>query len=146
MELFKVVRDRLAREIKLNSIKKNLAAFGAIYAPNVEIDSEQLCDKSCETVSLLECPWVLQKLKEGRIIIKIVKIGQRFSVDSQQYEVSLDKTPNEIIKEYVIHNSSKSDLPGLVEDFNKQNIVLNIVGCDEIIFGNQYKFGSYKVN
>ena len=82
-----------------------------------------------------------------KIGIKIVEVGKRFNIESLEFEVPLEFTGSMVIQEYIIRNDSSISKYGgsLVEEYNRQNLVLNVIGCDEIIYGNQYKFGSYKV-
>jgi hypothetical protein len=143
LELFKIVRDRLLKEDKLNSIKNNLAAFEAKYAPNLEIDSDHLKTGN----GVVSQKQQLHKNDISQIGIKIIEVGKKFTMEAMEFDVPLEWTPSMVIEEYIVKNDATKmvNLNELVEGFNRQNLVLNIIGCEEIMFGNQHKLGAYKV-
>ncbi len=141
LELFKIVRQRLLKEEKLNSIKNNLAAFEAKFAPDLEIDSDQL---KIDNNNTNQKQWH----NVSHIEIKIIEVDRKLNMEAMDFEVPLVWTPSKVIEDYInkIHPTKTRYLNELVEGYKRHNLVLNIIGSEEIMFGNQHKLAAYKVS
>ena len=146
-ELLRIVERRLVEENHMNSIKSNLAAFESIYAPNLEIDSSQLkFTNSLLTISNSISSNNYSHNRKTTINIKCVELGATNDMKQYYYDAPLDSTPLHIINEILrIKRNDKSGYNRIEQNTDRNNLVLNICGCDEIIYGDTNKIGSYKV-
>ena len=135
MELLKVVRSRLVDEIDLNARQTNSAAFHAIYAPNLEIDSTQL---KLVLNSQLNESLVRKSFVSKLISVKIFQTDNK--MEARNFSVPIVYTPDQVIA-YFLRLVKREAL-----DDKRQNMVLHICGCDEILYGSCHKLTQYKVN
>lgn len=145
LELFRIVKDRLLEEIRLNSIESNLAAFESMYSPNIEIDSNQLKFHSTNTPP--SKPKRSSHPAGKKIKICIFDVGSRLAVKSISLDVLPELTPVQVIAQLRAQTQEQQEFADcfrLLDKYAEDELVLNICGCDEIIYGQANKIGSYK--
>lgn len=146
-ELHRIVERRLIEENRINSKKSNLAAFESIYAPNLEIDSSQLkLTNSNLPLSKSPSSNIALQNRITSINIKVVELSATHDMKQFFYEAPLDSTPSNIINEILrLKRNDSSGFDKVEQSIDRNNLVLNICGCNEIIYGDTNKIGSYKV-
>lgn len=126
-----IVKSRVLKENQDDSDLR----FSSIYSPNLEVDSAKLLLKKTFKTSL--------KAINSLIEIKIFLFNARKQMESFNLIVRLDQTPSDILGFVKLRlKENENDL--FLNDVN-DNLVLNVCGLDEILIGNEHKFGSYKV-
>ncbi len=166
MELYKIVLGRLEHEIAdldLNDSSNLNFQFKSINYPNLEIDPTESLDPKEMDESLKKSlydennTYLVNMYKRQKsyhtdsILINVFDMEQS---DSRPIclEISLDSTLNDILAEVYkmkFHNDVDEDdfrrkHDELLNKFVKTH-VLNVCGCDEIIYSNLHRIGSYKV-
>ena len=175
IELFKIVFGRLQQEIAdldLNDSNNLNCQFRSINYPNLEIDPTESLDPKELDESLRKSlfnqnnTYLVNMYKRQQsyhtdsIQINIFdldendinnnSVGNRRSIS---LEISLDWTLSDILSEFYkmkFHDVDDNDNDLKIkhnESLNMfvKNHVLNVCGCDEIIYSNQHRIGSYKV-
>ena len=142
-DLLRVVRNRLKDEQNLNSVQDNLAAFEAIYCPWLEIEPSNLEFKKSQTDHSKSLTDKLKLKPKTHIDITVFDVGPHMSFEYYEMSVPLANTAKQVIESYVKLKSNKKSELDMV---NKESIVLNVCGYDEVLYNNKNRLSSYKVS
>lgn len=132
--MLKMVRERV--------FNLSIDRFRSSYSQHVEIDLERLCSVKTAIDSIIK-----NQKTNMKIIIHDEINGNE---TSQTLEVSIDDKPTSIIKQYFkikLRDLLQSD--DLLEPILKDYLsiyVLNVCGCNDVLFSDEYPIRSYKVH
>lgn len=127
LELLKLIRKELNQDYDLMHF---------FHSPNLEIDlnrissvKTQLGDKENEFIDVC-----IHNIENGTC---------------QVLTFSLEQTPNEILREYFRVElaslvQSEGELRNIVDDY-ENSYLLNVCGCNDVLYRNEHSIGSYKV-
>jgi phosphatidylinositol-4,5-bisphosphate 3-kinase len=151
LELFKFLSSLKQNEKQKTQSDKLNEYLQFSYSANLDLDNIMLDVDVSKTISSL-CSF-----KIGNTSSQLNKIDVNVHVSetnqpqiTYQLDVSLSNTPNEVIGEVIkaklsgMHQSHKQ-INQVVEKY-KDKYLLNVCGCDEVLYGNEHKIGSYKVS
>lgn len=140
LELFKLVRDKINEE---NSYYfSSVYRIKSFYTQNVEIELDKISSIGYSSLSSLNSK------DESVLHITVYEI-ENGNVCSETFWVSADDRPVDVIKEYF-----RLKLKDLINDNQSLNsilydyvdmYVLNVCGCNDVIFGDEYPIKRYKV-
>ncbi len=166
IELYKIVLERLQQEIAehdLNDSSNLNCQFRSINYPNLEIDPTESLDPKEMDESLKKSLFnennaylanMYQRQKSYHTDCILINV---FDSDESDYkpislEISLDWTLSDILRELYKMKFQIEDEDDFKTKHNEslnnfvKSHVLNVCGCDEIIYSNQHRIGAYKVN
>lgn len=137
-------RIELFKEVALNH-QENKNMIENIYSPNLEMNPAVLDFSISSRIGMIK----IEELENSKIDVSI--IVNETDQDETKYTLSvpLSYTASDLISLMIIKKLEKSNhsnqlIQSVVEKY-KDSYVLEICGCDEIIFGSEHKIGSYKV-
>lgn len=142
-ELIEYRRD-LLKEIVLNH-EKNKNIIENIYSPNLQMNPTTLDFSLRSRLNMIK----LEEPDNTTIdVCIIVKETDRIEIKFD-FNVPLNYTPTDLISLMIVKklensNNSHEQIQNVVQKY-RDSYVLEICGCDEIIFGSEHKIGSYKV-
>jgi hypothetical protein len=152
LELYKIIQERLNEEnseIKTN--KLNLALFKSMYEPNIEVDpSEFQSNLNSNSNNSNKTSKKRDSLKQIEIHVYDTTAEEReISEQTQVFIliVKLDATPLDIITEFfrLKYSIRPDDVKNIKLLKCQKTFLLNVCGCDEVMYGNEFKLGQYKV-
>ncbi|CAF0796738.1 unnamed protein product [Brachionus calyciflorus] len=136
IDLLAYVRNLMLNELNQNDLDMKSHLFKISYPPNLEINLENLSYSTEKGNVEDECLSYLD-----------IAIHDKNDQSYQILNISVNQRPSEIIREYFrIKLESildKNLIEELIKDYEK-TYVLNVCGCNEILYGNQNKMGDFK--
>jgi hypothetical protein len=148
LELYKIIQERLNEEnLEIKTNQLNLALFKSIYAPNLEVDSNEF-----QTNSNKNNKTSMKRDYSKKIEIHVYDTTSETNEINEQAQlfvlnVSLDATPLDLISEFfrLKYSIRADDVKNIKLLKCQKTFLLSVCGCDEVMFGNEFKLGQYKV-
>jgi hypothetical protein len=151
-ELFNLLRSHLTKSNeKEQELDVLMEILNISYNPNLELDVSLLDSTGFITRDVrgmsLTGPAEINRLT---INVHVLEVGQSEYLTYNLKNIPFELTPTDLVS-IIIRNKlehpgsmSKQEVNEAVERF-KHLYVLNVCGCDEIIYGSKHTIGSYKV-
>ena len=143
LEVFKIARERLFAK----STAQTRDRFRSSYSQNVEVDLRRLCSLRMNRDEFGGDGSASRK-RTFSITIHEVHNGVD---ENQSLDVFPDNRPSQIIKLYFRTKlnatplaASQSQLEAILNDY-LEIYVMNVCGCNDVVFGDEYPIRSYKV-
>ncbi|RMZ95184.1 phosphatidylinositol 4-5-bisphosphate 3-kinase catalytic subunit alpha isoform [Brachionus plicatilis] len=137
-------RQELFKEVLLGH-QENKSMIQNFYSPNLEINPSMLDFSLGTRINMIQ----LEEFDQATVDMCILVTETDRHETKYHLNVPLNYSPSDLISLMIVKKMEKSEhsdelIQGIVEKY-KDSYVLQICGCDEIIFGSEHKIGSYKV-
>lgn len=146
-KLMTCLNEQLIDNKKKASSKQNVDStlFETIYSANLDLDPSLLDMSVAQTTNFFNA----FSLHVNQIDIDILVQETNRPLATYTLEVELNLTPVDIVvmlikKKLGASNQSKEMIDDIIKRY-KDTYLLNICGCDEVLYGNKCPIGSYKV-
>jgi hypothetical protein len=156
LELFKLVREKFTYESKTATVSgigssSSIHRFTTFYTQNVEIDLKNISSQEVTLKSAQQRPSLSSKLVgEAKLLEIVIYEKDQDTVRNLFLHVSLEDKPVQILRQYFrlkLKNIqiSEASLDSILNDYIDM-FVLNVAGCNDILFGDEYPIKRYKVS
>lgn len=137
-------RKELFKEVVLNH-QENKNVIENIYSPNLELNPAMLDFSISSRIGMIK----IDELDNSTIDVSIMVNETDRDETKYTFTVPLSYTASDLISLMIVKKLEKSNhsnqlIQNVVEKY-KDSYVLEVCGCEEIIFGCEHKIGSYKV-
>jgi hypothetical protein len=144
VKLFDLVKSKLNTLKELNQNEYDLMQTEFVYSPNLEIDTSLFEISLTNKMSSLRLDNELETIQAN---VHVTESNSPSKVYT--FNVSLSCTPSDIVSQTITAklaslNQTAQQISTVINRY-KNSYLLNVCGCSEVFYGNNFKISSYKV-